>query len=384
MVSYNGGYCMRVAILESIVMPAGHEVEFDRILVDELKKQGHTPCFFVPERFPFKFDYKAEVEYLDGGEVVTYAGAGKFKKILLSICREKRRISWFNSAYDKACAGKCDAIIIPTATYRYLRTLRNSKLRESPIPVYFIFHGINPHEQPKFEKQARLCEMYKKIRLKIITLRNDFQNSGLTNIDLIEPPVFKPKDLPVNKHIIFTPPITIGFFGQFRKEKNLEFFLQAFSRANFSVSVKLIVQGATAKPEDGELFDSITKKYQHYENITFLHKNLIGIEWQKALLNVDAIMIPYAAERYRYHWGAMLFTAIGFYKPVLSSPELNPEVLKKYKVGMVVDTSSVENFTRQLEVFINDLVENSNTYKTNLDAANIEYSHESLIHNILS
>ena len=25
---------MRIAILESIVMPAGHEVEFDRILVD--------------------------------------------------------------------------------------------------------------------------------------------------------------------------------------------------------------------------------------------------------------------------------------------------------------------------------------------------------------
>ena len=30
---------MRVAILESIVMPAGHEVEFDRILVEELKKR---------------------------------------------------------------------------------------------------------------------------------------------------------------------------------------------------------------------------------------------------------------------------------------------------------------------------------------------------------
>ena len=29
---------MRVAILESILMPAGHEVEFDRILVDELKR----------------------------------------------------------------------------------------------------------------------------------------------------------------------------------------------------------------------------------------------------------------------------------------------------------------------------------------------------------
>ena len=46
---------MRIAILESIVMPAGHEVEFDRILVEELKKQGHEPVFFVPERFPLSW-----------------------------------------------------------------------------------------------------------------------------------------------------------------------------------------------------------------------------------------------------------------------------------------------------------------------------------------
>ena len=52
---------MRIAILESIVMPAGHEVEFDRILVEELKKQGHEPVFFVPENFPFKLDYHCDV-----------------------------------------------------------------------------------------------------------------------------------------------------------------------------------------------------------------------------------------------------------------------------------------------------------------------------------
>ena len=84
---------MRIAILESIVMPAGHEVEFDRILVEELKKQGHEPVFFVPERFPFKLDYHCDVDHLDGGEVVTYAGAGKLKKIFLSLRRERRRIA---------------------------------------------------------------------------------------------------------------------------------------------------------------------------------------------------------------------------------------------------------------------------------------------------
>ena len=89
---------MRVAILESIIMPAGHEVEFDRLLVNELKRQGHEPVLFVPENFPFKVDYDTNVVYLEGGEVVTYAGASKWKKPLLSLLREKRRRAWFNSA----------------------------------------------------------------------------------------------------------------------------------------------------------------------------------------------------------------------------------------------------------------------------------------------
>ena len=57
---------MRIAILESIVMPAGHEVEFDRILIENMKNQGHQPVFFVPENYPFKLDYHTDIEYLDG------------------------------------------------------------------------------------------------------------------------------------------------------------------------------------------------------------------------------------------------------------------------------------------------------------------------------
>lgn len=375
---------MRVAILESIVMPAGHEVEFDRILVEELKKQGHEPVFFVPENFPFKLDYHCDVEYLDGGEVVTYAGASKLKKIFLSMRRERRRVAWFNSAYDKACAHRCDAIIIPTGTWRYIRTILHSKLKDSPVPVYTIFHGINPHEQSKFEKQARKVEPYKQIHLKVITLRNDFKNSGLSNVDLILPPVFKPWQLPVNKHLFFKPPIKIGFFGQFRKEKNLGFFLEAFTKAKFTVPVELIVQGATAKPEDGELFEQFARDYQAYKNITFWHKNLIGPEWQKALLSVDAIMMPYAAERYRYHWGAMLFTAIGFYKPVLASPELNPEVLQQFNIGKAIDLSSIDAFAKQLEEFIDDLVKNTEIYQQGLDAANAAFGQDKLIKGILN
>lgn len=376
-------YIMKIAILESIVMPAGHEVEFDRILVNELKRQGHTPVFFVPEKFPFKVDYQAEIDYLDGGEVVTYAGAGRLKRLWLSMLREKRRIAWFNSAYEKAVNGECDAIVVPTATFRYIRTLRNSKLLHSPIPVYMIFHGINPKEQPRFEKQARAVLENKNIHLKVITLRDDFANSGLSNVDLIAPPVFTPTHISYDKNIVLHNPLRLGFFGQYRKEKNIEFFIDAFLRVRFAIPVTLTVQGATAKPEDSEAFEKIMEKYSGYQNIVFLHKNLIGSEWEKALLEQDAIMMPYAAERYRYHWGAMLFTALGFWKPVLVSPELNPEVLEHYKVGKAVTMHTVEELASQLESFVQDISEHKETYIRGFKMANNEFSHEKLIYSIL-
>ena len=209
---------MKIAILESIIMPAGHEVEFDRILVDELNNQGHEPVMLVPENFPFKIKYNAKVDYLEGGEVVTYAGANKFQKLWLSVKRESRRRKWFNSAYKKSSENHYDAIIIPTATYRYLRAILDTDLKNSKIPVYIIFHGINPQEKANFVKQAKRCERYPNIHLKVITLRNDFVNDGLKNVDLIAPPVFKPQDLPVDKNLTYTEPLTLGFFGQYRRE----------------------------------------------------------------------------------------------------------------------------------------------------------------------
>ena len=375
---------MRVAILESIVMPAGHEVEFDRILVDELRRQGHEPVMFTPENFPFKIKYDAEVDYLEGGEVVTYAGANRLQKLFLSLKREYRRRKWFSSAYAKIKAGKCDALIIPTATYRYVKAILGSELKNSPVPIYMIFHGINPKEKANFVKQAKACETYKNIRLKVITLRNDFKEDGLTNVDLIAPPVFKPMDLPVDKELTYHEPLVLGFFGQYRREKNVRFFLDAFKEAKFTVPVKLIMQGATAMQEDSEEFEKIIGEYRNVPNIEFWHKNLINEEWQKALLSADVIIAPYAAERYRYHWSAMSFTAIGFYKPILQSPEMNPEVLENYHVGQAVAMESIDAFRTQLEEFVNSYKEKLPEYGTALAKANDAYSHARLIQSILS
>ena len=305
---------MKIAILESIVMPAGHEVEFDRILVEELKRQGHEPVFFVPEKYPFKLDYKCPVEYLEGGEAVSYANVGRLKRLWLSIIRERRRVAWLDSAYEKAKAGKCDAIIVPTNSWRVMRSIRRSKIQLSPVPVLFMFHGIMPKDRQKFIDGVKSVRKYKNIHLGALGLQKEFPElDGYNNFHVIMAPVYKPMDLDVKPKFNFHTPLRLGFYGQYRKEKNLEFFLQAFVQAKFVEPVKLIVQGATVTQEDSDDFERLAKKYSENGNIEFVHKNLLGMEWQQTLMDCDVMLLPYGAERYLYQPSAMLFTAIGYF-----------------------------------------------------------------------
>lgn len=375
---------MRIAILESIVMPAGHEVEFDRILVEELKKQGHEPVFFVPEHFPFKLDYHCDVEYLEGGEAISYAGVSRLKRLWLSMQREKRRVAWLDSACRKGAAGKCDAVIVPTNSWRVMRSIRHSILKDSKVPFLFMFHGIMPKDRQRFCDGVRSLREYPKVHLGALGLQTDFPElTDCPHFHTIMAPVYVPFDLPVTPEFHIHTPLRLGFFGQYRREKNLDFFLQAFVKAQFTTPVTLTVQGATATQADSDDFERLRNEYASYTNIHFLHKNLLGMEWQQEIMNIDVMLLPYGAERYRYQPSAMLFTAIGYYKPVLQSPEMNPEILKEFNIGEAVRLDSVEVFSRQLENFVNTFPDHQETYRQGLLGANEKYGQDKLIQRIV-
>lgn len=371
---------MRIAILESIVMPAGHEVEFDRILVEELKKQGHEPVFFVPEHFPFKLDYHCDVEYLEGGEAISYAGVSRLKRLWLSLQRERRRIAWLNSACQKGADGKCDAVIVPTNSWRVMRSIRYSILKNSKVPFLFMFHGIMPKDRQRFGDGVKSLKEYPNVHLGALGLQTEFPElADCPNFHTIMAPVYIPFDLPVTPEFHVHDPLRLGFFGQYRREKNLDFFLQAFVKANFTTPVTLTVQGATATQVDSDDFERLRNEYANYKNIHFLHKNLLGIEWQQEIMNIDVMLLPYGAERYRYQPSAMLFTAIGYYKPVLQSPEMNPEILQEFNIGEAVKLDSVDVFSKQLEKFVNEFPEKQESYRQGLIKANEKYGQDKLI-----
>ena len=75
---------MRIGIFENIMTPGGHEVDFDRILVEELSKLGHKVSFYVPKGFHFAMNYHVPVQELPG-EVVSYAGVTGVRKLFRTV-----------------------------------------------------------------------------------------------------------------------------------------------------------------------------------------------------------------------------------------------------------------------------------------------------------
>lgn len=364
---------MKIAIFESIITTGGHEVDFDRIIAEELTALGHEVEFYVPHNFQFKHQYDLPVHRLPAAGV-SYAGLRGITKIVASLKREINRQRWFNSLYNLAQQGKFDAIVIPTSTYRYLRALNFNKLKNSPVPVIFVIHGINPGEAPRFFAEAKKLQKYPNIRMAVLTFGDTVLGQVKPNVYCINPPAYVPRDISYQPATAIHRPLKLGFFGQYRREKNLDAFLDVFLTCKFSQPVEIFVQGATVSPGDSADFERIQQKYAGCPQLSFLHKGIFGIEWQEAIAGVDALVMPYSSSRYLYHWAGMLFTAIGYAKPVVASSEINPEVLGEYRIGVSFDKDNAQELQLALEDFVNTYQEKAGLYEQELARAGCDYS----------
>lgn len=374
---------MKFAIVESVVTPGGHEIDYDRILVEEIAAAGHEVEFYVPEGHEFKWNYGVPVNVLPG-KGISYAGARGLKKVWLSAKREFNRQRWYQSMYKHACEKHCDAVIFPSSTYRYLRALHyNNELLKSPIPVIFIIHGATPQEGIKLFTQAKKVQHIKNIKIAVQTFAKESLKTDASNVHYFSPPTYIPRDIPRRK-LEIGEVLKLGFFGQYRKEKNLDAFLDIFVSCNFTRKVKLMVQGATQTEVDANDFTRIINKYNKYNDIIeFLHKPLIGIEWQKGIDSIDALIMPYSTARYRYHTSAMLSTAIGFNKAVVIDANVNPEVLQEYKIGSSFRSGDMEDLKKTLEDFVNNIDQRKAVYSDELIRANQDFASSKLVEGIV-
>ena len=357
----------------------GHEVEFDRILVEELSALGHDIKFYVPENFIFRFNYNVPVTKLSGDAVVYNTSRG-IRKIVASIKREINRQRWYSQLY--AAQKDFDALIVPTSTYRYLRALNHSELKKISVPMIFILHGINPKDKSNFLEVAEKLLPYPNVKLCVITLAENIFSLQLPNIFPMYPPTYIARDIKnfVHKR---NDVFTIGFYGQYRREKNLRDLLDVFVNQSYKRKVRMIVQGSTIHEEDAADFENIIAQYKNFDSLTFIHKGLIGAEWQQAIMDADALLMPYSSPRYKYTLSGMLFTAIGFKKPVIASNDIHPELWQKFKIGETFESGNLHGLDKALKILIDDFDENISTYEKNLDEAAEIFSPQNFARNLL-
>ncbi|MDR1702866.1 MAG: hypothetical protein LBR56_08820 [Sporomusaceae bacterium] len=189
---------MKIAIFASIIPSGVHEVDFDRMLVDELIKLGHKVSFMVPQNFTFKYDYGVPVLRLPG-DAASYTGIKGLKKILVSAQKEINSQRWYNAISKEIICQNIDTFIVPTSTYRYLRALNINKLKYSSNPIIFILYGITPKDATAVLAQIEKFKSYPNIKTAVISFVHDIFGHTPPDTTYILPPAYLPRD--ISEHI---------------------------------------------------------------------------------------------------------------------------------------------------------------------------------------
>jgi hypothetical protein len=117
--------------------------------------------------------------------------------------------------------------------------------------------------------------------------------------------------------------------------------------------------------------------------IEFLHKGLVGREWQEAILSVDALIMPYAAERFRHQPSAMLYTAIGYHKPVVVADNMHPGIFARYEIGVQFAAGDNAALQAALKKFVSTYEEKYPVYRRELARINADFGPGKLVEDLV-
>lgn len=84
----------------------------------------------------------------------------------------------------------------------------------------------SPKEAPAFFSQVEKLKEYKNIKMAVLTLGETILGQKYENVYCLKPPVFIPRDIEYQPTVKATTTLKLGFFGQYRKRKELRCILR--------------------------------------------------------------------------------------------------------------------------------------------------------------
>ncbi len=375
---------MKVAILKTKI-PVGNEEEYDLGLIQGLIEAGHTLTVFAPRNYPLKYDSGIKTEFLEGGELISYHNVGLLKKTFLSLVCEIRLQRWLNHASLLTQQDGYDLIIVPSAKPRFLKSLSKSNLCQGKIPIIVNLQKFSFDKKGRldlFFSIAKKLEKYRHVHITITSPNHAFTN--LPNVSYIDPPFFGPTLIKTNGLYDGHEPLTIGLYGYYHHDLKNRMLFKVLATATFLTPIRVIMQTLTTNDLDAKSCQELVNMYKDNPRFSFIGDYLNNEEWQKAIDDADIILLPYASMQYVYSYSSLCFNALGFNKPVMLSPTVNPELLTDYNIGISLDFDDEERLKHRIEKFINTFKEKYPEYQKEIQRAKTHYNFTNVVRDMLT
>jgi glycosyltransferase involved in cell wall biosynthesis len=342
--------------------PAGHEVNLNSLLINELSKLNNKATLILTNNHSGS---NYNVNFLTiSPKTIPLPEKSLFGSIKRLIYRELNRHYLFLEL--NKLSEQYDILIFPSTNYRFIRSLRFSRLKYLNKPIVFLCSG-SLSQNKTMAHQLNALPPGNQIKALVNTIEDEPKTYGCPNYFVTPPPAFIPMEL--DWRLRTKEDLVFGFFGQYRREKKIENLFEAILRSRIERPVKFLIQLRAANKVEQTEAEAIARTYSEKdERLNFIFESLHGTRWEEALLSVNAILLPYSSDRFLWSWAGMIFTAIGFRRPVLAPDNLNPTVLARFKIGRIYRTGDLNSMTEGLEKLVTDF-DDPNAYQNELKKA---------------
>lgn len=147
---------VRIGIFVDLNVYNDYEKFFVSLLVSELSKRGHEISLYVPENMECGFSGAKNTVHLVGKSESSNQ-AGGLKKIISYVKFGFSRQGWFSQLFLDTEKDALDAVIFPFADYRCLRAVQKNNLRDSSVPILFLFTTWLLVLQLKYSGKLKKC-----------------------------------------------------------------------------------------------------------------------------------------------------------------------------------------------------------------------------------
>lgn len=174
---------MRLAVFENPVEQGSYESKLNHMLSQEFLKKGHDVSLYIPLNHIDVVEKDIDIKIINENMPIN-DNSGLFTKVL-SIGDEWKKQKIYKYLYMEIMQKKIDALCMYISNYKMLKSLYNSVLLRSPLPIILIFDKVEAKDNVKFIGEVKKFIENKNIKILVLSFSKELVERRIDNMLLV-------------------------------------------------------------------------------------------------------------------------------------------------------------------------------------------------------